>query len=143
MAQQRSEHTATLLGNGTVLVTGGWSALGPHDASALFDPRTETFGPAGAMNVTRSGQLAIALDADTVLVAGGHGGLAGPLASAERYDLASDTWSSTTSMSHAGSEPLAARLTDGRILVHGAFDVGDARANVYDPSNHAWSVTGR
>ena len=56
MSVNRVFHTATLLNNGKVLVTGG------HDASAeLYDPTSGTFAPTGSMSVGRNSHTATLL----------------------------------------------------------------------------------
>jgi hypothetical protein len=55
MTDARTLHTATRLGDGRVLVTGGesvgWNFIGPFLASAeIYDPGTGAFSPAGSGN---------------------------------------------------------------------------------------------
>jgi hypothetical protein len=78
MGTTRSEHTATQLPNGMVLVTGGGSPT-----AELYDPSTSLFSPTGSMETDRSGHSATLLQNGMVLVAGG--GPRPPLASAELY----------------------------------------------------------
>ncbi len=47
MADKRTYHTATLLPDGRVLVTGGYGARAPLASAELYDPTTGTFSPAG------------------------------------------------------------------------------------------------
>jgi uncharacterized repeat protein (TIGR01451 family) len=96
----RGDHTATLLRDGRVLITGGTklicgTQLGSchliSDASTeIYDPATRTFSSLGEMTVPRAFQTATLLSDGTVLIAGGasgtppeFGGL--PTASAEIY----------------------------------------------------------
>jgi hypothetical protein len=74
----RGGATATLLSNGTVLVTGGG---GP--TAELYDPMTGSFSPTGSMEIGRAGHSATLLPGGIVLVAGG--GSQFPLSSAELY----------------------------------------------------------
>src|SRR5271165_3457621 len=54
MLTPRQAHTATLLLNGMVLITGGMDKLGRTIASAeLFNPATGRFSATGNMNVAR------------------------------------------------------------------------------------------
>ena len=77
------------------------------------------------------------------------------LATAERLDPASGTWSSTGPMHYARYGAAAATLTDGRVLVvgsaqgtwiggGGSLEVGDAAANsaeLYDPRTGRFTLT--
>jgi hypothetical protein len=67
LATARSGHTATLLADGRVLITGG-------DASSsveIYDPSTESFAVTGNMSSARSGHTATRLSDGRVLVFGG------------------------------------------------------------------------
>lgn len=76
-----------------------------------------------------------------VLAAGGSPGESAT--TAEIYDPAADTWTSTaTPMLYAHVWHHAATLCDGRVLVAGQFDHKSLKAEVYDPIADAWSGTG-
>jgi len=68
-ATPRSGHTATLLLNGQVLITGG-SQERPASAE-LFDPVTNVFVPTGNMTTGRFGNSATLLPDGRVLIVGG------------------------------------------------------------------------
>ena len=131
----RSNHTATLLNNGKVLVAGGYGN-GPNPASAeLYDPASGTWSSTGSMSVARSNHTATLLLNGKVLVTGGSGSGG---TSAELYDPASGTWSSTGSMSVARSNNhTATLLPNGKVLV-----VGFTGAELYDPVSGTWNITG-
>jgi hypothetical protein len=86
MVEERREHTASLLNDGTVVVAGGNNG-GTWVASAeVYDPATGTWSATGAMAAARFRHTATILNDGTVLVAGGIGLLSGGyLASAELY----------------------------------------------------------
>jgi hypothetical protein len=146
LATSRVGHTATLLPDGKVLVVGGEtdSAAFPGNpvgvASAeLYDPATGSWAPAATMPSQRFGHTATLLPAGKVLVAGGAccGASPEPLASAELYDPATDTWIATGSMSTQRVGHTATRLIDGRVLV-----TSGGQAELYDPGTGAWTPTG-
>ena len=88
MAKARLAHTATLLPDGRVLVSGGrvdggYESQWLYDAE-LYDPGTGTWAPTGDMIQARSGHTATLLSDGRVLVSGGAG--SDPQASAELYD---------------------------------------------------------
>ena len=74
MAAARGGHTATLLDDGRILVTGGLDADGDALASAeLVDPATGEVTPAGGMTKPRALHSAILLADGDVLIVGGEG----------------------------------------------------------------------
>ena len=81
----RSNHTATFLNDGTVLVIGGLGGATTLATAELFDPLTGAFTRTADMTTPRAYHTATILrDGTTVLVIGGDNG-SGPLATAELY----------------------------------------------------------
>lgn len=139
----RREHTATLLPDGTVFVTGGRAEYsGASLASAeIYDPISGTWKPAPPLSVARRSHSATLLADGRVLVAGGRFGIAGPdvHASAEIYDPVTGTWSPTGSLSTPREAHSATLLPDGHVLaVNGYYQNALASAEVYDPVSGAW-----
>jgi hypothetical protein len=73
LAIARDFHTATVLNDGTVLVTGGDSGTGTLATAEVYDPTADTFSPTGSMGSTRESHTATLLNDGTVLVNGGIG----------------------------------------------------------------------
>ena len=71
MVVARTSHTATLLPNGQVLVSGGYNNDGILSSSELYDPDLGTWTAAGDMGLARVGHAAALLPDGHVLVAGG------------------------------------------------------------------------
>jgi hypothetical protein len=70
MSTARSNHTATLLADGRVLVAGGYN--GAYLSSAeLYDPATDSWSAAAPMSTAREYHTATLLPGGQVLVAGG------------------------------------------------------------------------
>jgi hypothetical protein len=88
MTLGRYAHTATMLGNGKVLIAGGFTTRpGEYFAIAsaeLYDPATGTFTATGSMTVARDSHTMTLLPGGKVLIAGGYDGTSS-LASAELY----------------------------------------------------------
>jgi WD40 repeat protein len=142
MAVARSSHTATLLNNGQVLVTGGGSAT-----AELFDPASGHFTATGSMAILRTGQTATLLSDGRVLVTGGNA-TGAETATAELYNPTSGTFTSTGSMETVRWGHTATLLSDGRVLVAGGIGSGTgnagylASAEIFDPVSGAFTVTG-
>jgi Kelch motif protein/galactose oxidase-like protein len=83
----RYDHTATLLGNGMVVIAGGFEPPAALGSAELFDPGTGIFSFTGNLNVARGNQTAVLLKNGTVLVAGGGDANNDSLASAELYEI--------------------------------------------------------
>ncbi len=66
----RSEHTATLLATGKVLVAGGNNGSVDLSSAELYTPVTGAWATTGAMNAARKGHTATLLDSGLVLAAG-------------------------------------------------------------------------
>ena len=107
MSVSRTSHTATLLPNGNVLVTGGNGA-----STEQYNPSANTWSPAASMSITRSDHTATLLSNGKVLENGGNTSLA-----AELYDPATNTWSSAGNMSTARFEHTATLISSGKVLV--------------------------
>jgi Bacterial Ig-like domain (group 3)/Kelch motif/Beta-propeller repeat/YDG domain/Galactose oxidase, central domain len=141
MATARVAQTATLLGNGKVLVTGGTDGDNTYFSSAeLYDPASDTWSPAASMTTARASHTATLLENGDVLVAGGGNG--NPLSSAGLYDPISNTWSSAGSMAAARYDQTATLLGDGKVLVTGGVGVGGvflSSVELYDPTSNTWS----
>ncbi|MDQ6740650.1 MAG: hypothetical protein M3021_09895 [Actinomycetota bacterium] len=148
----RSQHTATLLANGQVLVAGG-RARSDLRSAEVYDPTTGNWALTGDMHTTRLAHTATLLPNGTVLVAGGYTLVPGRppvtlLASAELYDPATGEWTTTGSLATARANPTATLLASGKVLLGGGYTVpGEpdetlASAELYDPATGSWTATG-
>jgi N-acetylneuraminic acid mutarotase len=127
MGNPRVEHTATLLPNGTVLVAGGRNngAGLIHSSAELYDSVAGTWTSTSSLNSERTGHTATMLANGKVIVAAGayfSGSSWHYLSSAELYDPATGTWTSTGSMSSPRLEHTATLLANGILLVTGGTD---------------------
>src|ERR1700693_2047363 len=167
MGTERATHTATLLQDGKVLITGGFNNTEVLATAELFDPATGTFTPTGAMTTVRFSHTATLLADGKVLITGGSDNLAAlafhdsqpatlhakgeahaadgsissyDLATAELYDPSTGTFTATGSMSEERSEHTATLLADGKVLVAGG--TADNVAEIYDPATGLFTATG-
>lgn len=151
MAAARSFHTAVLLHDGRVLVTGGLDAVAILATSETYWPITDTWVPAAPMINPRYGHTATLLPNGQVLVTGGRGVTGEVLASAELYDPHQGTWTPTGSMSTGRSDFTATPLPGGKVLVAGGVDLDEpvpagfvpsATTEIYDPKAGTWTAGG-
>jgi hypothetical protein len=137
MSVNRVFHTATLLANGKVLVTGG------HDASAeLYDPISGAFTATGSMSVGRNSHTATLLANGKLLIVGGQN-VSGTLASAELYNPNSGTFTATGAMAMPRTSHTATLLANGKVLIAGGSDSGGAAVATteqYDPATGSFTA---
>jgi hypothetical protein len=119
MTQVRYGHTATLLNNGQVTLTGGFNGQ-PVQSAELFDPTTGSFLPTGIMGTPRANHTATLLNDGTVLVAGGFSFVApGSFSSAEVFDPATNKFTPTGSMGAGRFLHTATRLDNDLVVITG------------------------
>lgn len=142
MLTGRNHPTATVLGDGRVLVTG--SNYDPPEVSRsaeIYDPSMGTWSPAASMTGTRLGHTATLLANGTVLVVGCLGPPA-PVAP-EIYDPAFDAWSFTAPQKGTHQFHSATVLTNGTVLIVGAAGGNfPGEPELYEPGAKTWTWTG-
>lgn len=148
LLEGRMNHSATLLGDGRVLVVGGRAHPGSGEGGSItdegfeivadrgspsrlasaevWDPTTGLFTPAGSLARGRIGHTATLLPDGRVLILGGEGivdvvGNRGyrDFPGAELWDPVTGTFSAAPSLVETRADHSAILLTDGRILVVG------------------------
>ncbi|MDH7515508.1 MAG: hypothetical protein QHI48_06525, partial [Bacteroidota bacterium] len=121
----RGKHTATLLLDGRLIVTGGVSQGYATSTCEIFDPGTETWSAAPSMHEPREGHTATLLPDGTVLVAGGDNP---ERSSCELFDPAAaggtGAWVQVAPMSLGRRLHRALLSHDGIVLVTGAWATG-------------------
>jgi N-acetylneuraminic acid mutarotase len=149
MHMTRVGPTATLLGDGRVLVAGG--ALGAGDqvtsTAELYDPQANSWTMAASMSTPRLGAGAVLLRSGSVLVMGGSSSAAnqnGSLASAETYNPRKDQWTPTPNMPNGHASAAVGRLPDGSVIVAGGTDweggygLATPTVEIYRPETNRW-----
>jgi serpin B len=160
LALARAGAHAVLLGDGRVLVVGSDNICTPGGAwdesvqAEVLDPATATWTATDSLNAPRTDFAALALPDGRALVVGGltaaepEDGPFGAYSSTKLYDPEDGRWSSAGVLDAARTEPAAAVLPDGRVVVAGGAYVDDeeirvlASAEVFDPETATWSPTG-
>ena len=158
MSTSRYGHSATLLDDGRILVSGGMDeAFNVLPSAEIFDSATGQWSRTGPMQHARSNHVAVLLLDGTVLVAGGVGSDYRVLASSELYDPVAGTWRETSPMAFYRGGHSALRLNDGRVIVtggNGETRIGPSLSNdvmhstrpletaeTFDPANEKWTTT--
>jgi hypothetical protein len=134
MNSAHAYYTATLLGDGTVLIAGGMDGLGLPTASAeLYNPTTKTFTALVGLNTSRDQHTATLLNNGTVLIVGGFEAYVGPLTSAEIYDNSTKICTALTSpgssLNDARYGLTATLLNNRQVLIVGGFALGSGEIN--------------
>jgi autotransporter-associated beta strand protein len=144
----RSLHTATVLSNGQVLITGGGNSSFSLATCQIYNPAINTWSTAGSLIDSRQYHTATLLTSGVhsgkVLIAGGSNGSA--IATCQLYDPATNTWSTAGSLATARYGHTATLLTTGpnagKVLVAGGYTGATylASCQLYDPDTNTWST---
>lgn len=122
MVTPRSDFTATLLANGSLLIAGGVASDGTVLKSAeLYDPVTGKWTATGDMKTARRGHAATLLPDGRVLVSGGFDGTTAVTAldKADTYDPATGIWTATGTMVQARRGHTSTLLGNKMVLIVG------------------------
>jgi uncharacterized repeat protein (TIGR01451 family) len=148
LSTARFNHTATLLPNGTVLLTGGRDPSGNRLATAeIFDPGTNTFTVTnGPMTFARENHRAVWFvnnGVGRVLITGGVNSGGSTFASAELYDPLTQTFTSIGDMLLGRQQHTITLLDNNKILITGGFTNGSPgpSAELYDPATGQFTAT--
>ena len=144
LAHARANHGATVLPTGEVLVTGGHGGGGVLSSTEIYDPDTNTFTAGPTLKQARQSHASQLLPNGLVLISGGNTNSSSNwdiqthfLSSAELYDPATNTFTTTGSKTNAtsGGNPILA--LDWQVFARGrrhersralySRDAGDAR----------------
>ena len=123
MLEPRSGHTATLLPDGRVLISGGMRRNQDFYKSAeLYDPSTHSFQQTREMNQRRVGHVAVLLRSGKVLIAGGWIG-GGCTNTSELYDPSAGRFQPVDAkMTTPRGDARALLLANGDVLITGGAD---------------------
>jgi len=143
MTRPRLLHISTLLADGRVLITGGWTNGTPGSATSsaeVYDTHTESFLLTGAMGAARYGHTATLLTDGSVLVVGGNTG-AGATAAIDLYQPANGIFTATNSLAVPRAGHTATPLSGGRVVIAGGTG-GDTSIEIYNYTNGTLSSGG-
>ncbi|WP_437281094.1 kelch repeat-containing protein [Sorangium sp. So ce375] len=146
MSIERRGHTMTVLGNGKVLVVGGFEDVPALENAALYSPATNTWSSVGSTSIDlhRSVHSATLLQSGKVLVAGGwHDTIVdGPVPTA-LFNPSTNTWSLAAPMLLSRRVHTATLLQNGKVLVTGGLshidNTATKTAELYDPMTDTWT----
>lgn len=140
----RESHTATLLANGLVLITGGDDHKVSLASAELFNAETHSFARAGDMAYARTRHTATLLASGAVLLIGGRDAGGNALATTELFDPNRISFALAASVNTARASHTATLLGNGKVLIIGGDNgtVALATAELFDPASASFVTTG-
>ena len=137
----RSQHAATALQDGRVLISGGFDGTinDATNTAEIYSPVTGLFTPTGNLAAKRNTHTATLLNNGKVLLAGGVGA-APRITSAELFDPATGTFTAVSDMARARASHSATLLGDGTVLVAGGEPSVDYSHETFNPGTNAFGL---
>lgn len=137
--------TVTKLPDGKALIVDGNTVNTPR--ALIFDPNTKSLVETAPPSQKRQGHSATVLKDGRILVSGGVDFSGTTVSSAEIFDPASFSWSTTANtMNSARAYHESTLLRDGRVLVSGGYVSSGtpsiALCDIYNPHNNQWMAVG-
>ena len=142
LLEPRSQHTATRLTDGRVLLVGG--SISPSEQTAdveIYEPSTGLTTLVAPLHTPRHAHSATLLADGRVLIVGGYNQFQGLLYDAEVYDPSTNEWTVIPMLTSHGVEHTAILMNNGRVLVvGGAYGSGQQsdQADIFDPQTNSW-----
>jgi hypothetical protein len=131
LRHSRSDHAATALQDGRVLVTGGNFNTTLLNSSEIYNPRTDRWTDAAPMPRARTQHSAVTLFDGRVLVAGGIDANGAATNTTFVYDPRTDSWSDGPLMNDARNQQVVVALPNGDVLLAGGNGVASGTSEIY------------
>ncbi len=158
MLAPRSAHSAILLDDGTVLISGGSTGTGtlfPTNTAEVFDPADNSFTAVGPMNFSHLAQLPGKLRDGRVVQGSSyynetHTSAGGRITDeSEIYDPVTRTFTPVAPMFKQRIDIGAQGLLDGTLLIAGGVttspnfpSIFQPTSEVFDPATSSWKLSG-
>ena len=138
----RSDHAATALQDGRVLVTGGNADTKLLASTEIYNPRTDRWTDAAPMPRARTQHSAVTLLDGRVLITGGIDADGAPTRATFIYDPGTDSWTDGPLMTVARLQQVAVALPSGDVLFAGGDGVASGTSEVYRFGQRQFEASG-
>jgi hypothetical protein len=128
---KRSDHAATALQDGRVLVTGGNANATLLASTEIYNPRSDRWIEAAPLPRARTQHSAVTLFNGRVLVTGGIDADGAPAKTTFIYDPGADSWENGPPMTIARLQQVVVALPNGDVLLAGGDGPASGTSEVY------------
>jgi hypothetical protein len=128
---KRSDHAATALQDGRVLVTGGNANTTLLASSEIYNARSDKWTAAAPMPRARTQHSAVTLFDGRVLVTGGIDATGAPTNTTFLYDPGTDSWTDGPPMTIPRFQQVVVALPNGDVLLAGGDGAASGTSEIY------------